>query len=123
MLFWFTQSGTARRGDGDAVSGKSYAQLLKLIQDLIATGTKISDATAGTPAIQIHHWISRAEYCLSLLEDKIPTALSDFRRIRQSFEFKVGEDEEPYSSESAYTPKDSDVLLDFSFEHLKRAND
>jgi DNA-binding XRE family transcriptional regulator len=107
----------------DAVSGKSYAQLLKLIQDLIATGNKISDANSGTPAVQIHDWISRAERYLLLLEDKLPTPVADFRRIRQTFEFKVGEDEEGSGSASAYRPKGSDVLLDFSFEHLKRAND
>jgi DNA-binding transcriptional regulator YiaG len=105
------------------VSGKSYAQLLKLIQDLIATGTKISDASAGTPSAQIHQWVTKVEYCLSLLEDKIPTAFSEFRHMRQSFEFKVGEDEEGSGSASAYRPEGTDVLLDFSFEHLKRAND
>lgn len=105
------------------MSGKSYAQLLKLIQDLIATGTKVSDASAGTPSPQIREWVNRADYCLSLLEDKIPTALSEFRRIRRSFEFKVGDDKEAFSSASAYRPDGSDVLLDFSFEHLMRAND
>jgi len=104
------------------VAGNSYTQLLKSIEDLIATGTKISDATAGTPAVQIHDWINRAEYYLSLLEDKLPTAVSDFRRIRQSFEFKVEEDEDGSSSASAYRPKGGDVLLDFSFEHLQQAN-
>lgn len=105
------------------MSGKSYAQLLKLIEDLIATGNNISDANAGTPSVQIHSWIGTAERCLLLLEDKVPTAVSDFRRIRQSFEFKVAEDEEASSSASAYRPKGGDSLLDFSFEHLKRAND
>jgi DNA-binding transcriptional regulator YiaG len=105
------------------VSGKSYAQLLKQIDDLIARGTKVSDASAGTPSAQIHDWVSRAEYCLSLLEDKIPTALSEFRRIRQSFEFNVDDDEEAFSSASAYRPEGGDVLLDFSFEHPGQAND
>jgi DNA-binding XRE family transcriptional regulator len=105
------------------VSGKSYVQLLKRIEDLIARGTKVSDASAGTPSAQIHDWVIEAEDCLSLLEDKIPTALSDFRRLRQSFEFKVDVDEEAFSSASAYRPEGADVLLDFSFEHLKRAND
>jgi DNA-binding transcriptional regulator YiaG len=105
------------------VSGKSYAQLLKTIEDLIATGTKVSDESAGTPSAQIHEWVSEAQICLSLLEDKVPTALSDFRRIRQSFEFKVDEEEEASSSASAYRPKGADVLQDFSFEHLARANE
>jgi DNA-binding XRE family transcriptional regulator len=118
-----TQSGTARRCDGDAMSGKSYAELLKAIQDLIATGAKISDASAGAPSAQIHQWVSKAAYCLSLLEDKIPTAVSDFRNIRQSFEFKVDDDKEALTSASAYRDGESDVLLDFSFEHLKQAND
>lgn len=105
------------------VSGKSYAQLLKEIQDLIVTGTKVSDVNAGTPSAQILQWVSKAGYCLSLLEDKIPTAFSDFRHIRQSLEFKVDEEEEGSGSASAYRPEDTDVLLDFNFEHLKRAND
>jgi DNA-binding transcriptional regulator YiaG len=104
------------------VSGKSYSQLLKLIEDLIARGTKVSDASAGTPPAQIHDWVSRSEYCLSLLEDKIPTAVSDFRRTRQSFEFKVDIDDEASTSASAYRPEGADVLLDFSFEHLGQAN-
>ncbi len=104
------------------MSGKSYAQLLKLIEDLIARGTKVSDASAGTPWAQIHDWVSRVEDCLSLLEDKLPTALSEFRRIRQSFEFKVDNEKEAFSSASAYRPEGADVLLDFSFEHLGRAN-
>jgi DNA-binding XRE family transcriptional regulator len=105
------------------VSGKSYARLAKTIQDLIVTGNKISDANAGTPSVQIHDWVRTAERCLLLLEDKLPTVVSDFRRIRQSFEFKVAEDEEASSSASAYRPKGGDVLLDFSFEHLKQAKD
>jgi hypothetical protein len=105
------------------VSGKSYAQLLKRIEDLIARGTKVSDASAGTPSAQIHDWVSRVENCLSLLEDKIPTALSEFRRIRQSFESKVNEEKEASSSASAYRPEGTDTLLDFKFEHLARAND
>jgi DNA-binding XRE family transcriptional regulator len=104
------------------VSGKSYAQLLKLIEDLIARGTKVSDPSAGTASAQIHDWVSKVECCLSLLEDKIPTALSDFRRIRQSFEFKVDDWEEASSSASAYRPEGADVLLDFNFKHLGRAN-
>jgi DNA-binding transcriptional regulator YiaG len=123
MLFWFTPIGNVRRGDGDAVSVKSYAQLLKVIQDLIATGNKISDPTAGTPSAEIRDWVSKAGHCLLFLEDKLPTPLSDFRHLRQSFEFKVAADEEDFSSKSAYRPEGSDVLLDFSFEHLKRAND
>jgi hypothetical protein len=103
------------------VSGKSYAQLLKTIEDVIATGTKVSDTSAGTPSAQIHEWVNRADHCLSLLEDKIPTALSEFRRIRQSFESKVNDEEEAFSSASAYRPKGADVLQDFSFEHLRRA--
>ena len=43
--------------------------------------------------------------------------------MRQSLEFKVDEEEEGSGSESAYRPKGADVLLDFNFEHLKRAND
>lgn len=43
--------------------------------------------------------------------------------MRQSLEFKVDEEEEGSSSASAYRPKGTDVLLDFNFEHLKRAND
>ena len=43
--------------------------------------------------------------------------------MRQSLEFKVDEEEEGSGSASAYRPKDADVLLDFNFEHLKRAND
>lgn len=105
------------------MAGESYAQLLKAIQDLIETGTKISDATAGTPWAQIHQWISKTEYCLLLLEDKMPTAFSDFRRVRLSLEFKVDEEEEGASSASAYRPEGADVLLDFNFEHLKRIND
>ena len=105
------------------MSGTSYAELLKVIQDLIATGTKVSDASAGTPSDQIHKWLSKAEYCLSLLEDKMPTAFSEFRHMRQSLEFKVDEEEEGSGSGSAYRPKGTDVLLDFNFEHLKRAND
>jgi DNA-binding transcriptional regulator YiaG len=104
------------------VSGKSYAQLLKLIEDLIARGTKVSDPNAATRSAEILDWTSRVEYCLSLLEDKIPTALSDFRRIRQGFEFKVDEEGDDSSSASAYRPAGSDVLLDFSFEHLGQAN-
>src|SRR5437879_11883125 len=98
MLFWFTQSVTVRRGDGDAVSGKSYAQLLKVIQDLIATGNKISDRTAGTPSAEIRDWVSKAAHCLLLLEDTLPTPVSDFRHLRQSFKFKVATDEEESSS-------------------------
>lgn len=105
------------------MSGKSYAQLLKLIEDLIARGAKVSDPNAGTPSAQVLNWISTVEYCLSLLEDKIPTAHSDFRRIRQSFEFKVDDSKEAFSSASAYRPEGAEVLLDFSFEHLARAND
>jgi len=101
------------------VSGKSYV-LLKRIEDLIARGTKVSDVSAGTPSAQIHDWVDRADSCLRLLEDD-PTSLSDFRRIRQSFEFKVDVDEEAFSA-SAYRPEGADVLLDFSFEHLRRAN-
>src|SRR5204862_1186372 len=41
----------------------------------------------------------------------------------QSLEFKVDEEEEGSGSASAYRPKDADVLLDFNFENLKRAND
>jgi DNA-binding XRE family transcriptional regulator len=62
------------------------------------------------------------EYCLSLLEDKIPTALSEFRRIRQSFEFKVDDEKEAFSSASAYRPEGANVLLDFRFDRLGRAN-
>ncbi|MDT8071034.1 MAG: helix-turn-helix transcriptional regulator [Terriglobia bacterium] len=105
------------------MSGKSYAQLLKEIEHLIAAGSKISDGSAGTSSAQIHDWIGRAEYCLSLLEDKIPAAVSEFRRIRQGFEFKVDDYEEASSSASAYRPDGTDVLLDFRFEHLARAND
>jgi DNA-binding transcriptional regulator YiaG len=105
------------------LSVKSYPQLLKVIQDLIATGNKISDPTAGTPSAEIHIWVSKVGQCLLLLEDKLPTPLSDFQHLRQSFEFKVDDDEEASSSASAYRPDRSDVLLDFSFEHLRRAND
>lgn len=104
------------------MSVNSYAQLLKMIEDLIDRGTRVSDPSAGTPSAQILDWVSRVEYCLSLLEDKIPTALSEFRRIRQSFEFKVDDGEEAFSSASAYRPEGADVLLDFSFEYLERAN-
>jgi DNA-binding transcriptional regulator YiaG len=96
---------------------------LKAIQDLIATGTKVSDANAGTPSAQIHQWVSKAGSCLSLLEDKIPTAFAEFRHLRQSLEFKLDEEEEGSGSASAYRPKGTDVLVDFNFEHLKRAND
>jgi DNA-binding transcriptional regulator YiaG len=126
VLFWFTKTANqerAKRADGDAVSGKSYEQLLKRIQDLIVKGNKISDANAGIPSVEIHEWASAAEYCVLLLEDRLPTAVSDFRRIREGFEFKVTEEEEASSSASAYRHEGSDVLLDFSFEHLKRAND
>jgi DNA-binding XRE family transcriptional regulator len=102
--------------------GKSYAQLLKLIEDLIATGATVSDPSAGTPSAEIHQWIENAEDCLSLLEDNNPKVVSEFRRLRQKFEFKIEDDEGDPGSASAYRPKGTDVLLDFSFEHLKQAN-
>lgn len=101
------------------MSGKSYAQLLK---NLIAKGAIVSDASARTSSAQIHDWIKNAEDCLWLLADKIPTAVSEFRRLRQKFEFKVEDDEGDFSSASAYRPEGTDVLLDFSFKHLKQAN-
>ena len=100
---------------------KSYAKLLKKLQELIARGTQVSDVTAGTPSAQIREWINRAEYCLSLLEDKIPTAVADFQRLRRSFEFKAEDNEEYITSESAYRPEGADVLLDFNFECLGEA--
>jgi DNA-binding XRE family transcriptional regulator len=105
------------------MSGKSYAQLLKLIEGLITTGARLSDPSTGTPSAKIHHWIKNAEDCLSLLEEKIPTEVSEFRRLRQKFEFKVEDYEEDSVSASAYRPEGTDVLLDFSFEHLKQATD
>jgi hypothetical protein len=110
----------------------TYAQLHQRLQDLIARGAKVADATAGTPAAQIHDWINKAQLCLLLLEDKMPTLLADFRRMQPNFEFKVDEDEEAGSSNSAYRPswidqrtglKDgADVLLDFRFDLLDQAN-
>jgi hypothetical protein len=131
------------------VSGRSYAQLYQRLQDLIARGTKVADGLAGTPGAQIHDWINEAENCLLLLEDKMPTLLSDFRRI-PSFEFKVDDDRkvdydaeadddhevdddrEVLRSESAYRPhrtnprtgrtEVADVLVDFKFEYHPRKN-
>lgn len=113
------------------MSGRSYPQLYQQLQDLIARGTKVADATAGTPAAEIHDWIKEAQYCLALLEDKIPSALSDFKRLRENFEFKVDEDGDIPASASAYNPRqtdpstgqnyDVDVLLDFRFENLAEA--
>lgn len=118
---------------GEAVSGKSYAQLYQRLQDLIAQGAKVADAGAGTPATEIHQWIIGAHNCLALLEDRIPTALADFRRIRECVEFKVNEGEEALSSKSAYEPEVTnpdtgevgiaDVLLDFRFDCLGQLND
>ena len=109
-----------------------HAQLQQRLQDLVGRGTKIVDESAGMPAAQIHDWVNEAEDCLSLLEDKMPTALSEFRRIRRSFEFKVDDFDEASSSKSAYRPEwidrrtglaeGSDVLLDFRFEYLEQAN-
>jgi DNA-binding XRE family transcriptional regulator len=124
MLFWFIP---IRNPQDEAMETrmpiKSYAELLKVIQDLIATGNKIADPTAGTPWAEIHVWVSKVGQCLLLLEDKLPTPLSDFRHLRQSFEFKVDDEEESSASASAYRPKGTDVLLDFNFENLKRANE
>jgi DNA-binding XRE family transcriptional regulator len=105
------------------VPGISYTQLHQRLQTLITLGTKVADAGAGTPAAQIHQWIDEAQDCLLLLEDKIPTALSDFRGVGQRFEFRVDDDDEDSSSESAYRPDGADVLWDFRFEYLGQAND
>jgi DNA-binding XRE family transcriptional regulator len=123
---------SAGKASGEAVSHKTYAQLHQRLQELIARGTKVADAGAGTPAAEIHEWISGAQYCLALLEDKIPTALADFRRIRESVEFQVREGEEAFSSKSAYNPETTnpytgeaeraDVLLDFRFDYLGQIN-
>lgn len=104
------------------MSGRSYAQLHQRLQDLIAQGANVAAAEAGTPAAEIHEWMNAVHYCLALIEDKIPTALSDFRHLRNNFEFRVNEDEEPGSSESAYRPDGADVLLDFRFEYIEQAN-
>jgi DNA-binding transcriptional regulator YiaG len=116
---------------GEAVSDKSYARLHKRLQELIAIGKKVANITAGTPEAQIHKWIKEAEECLSLLEDK--TALSDFRHIQQRSEFQVDDGDEDSSSLGAYRPSwidqrtglmhGADVLLDFRFDQLAKAND
>jgi DNA-binding XRE family transcriptional regulator len=115
----------------EAVSGKSYAHLYQRLQDLIAQGAKVADAEAGTPATEIHQWISGGRYCLGFLEDKIPTAVADFHRIRGCVEFKVNDGEEAFSSKSAYehvvTNPDTGegiagVLLDFRFDYLGQLN-
>ncbi len=87
------------------MSDKSYAQLHQRLQDLIARGTKVAHAGACTPAVEIHDWINRAQYCIALLEDRIPTAVTDFRRVLQSVEFKVNEgDDKAINSKSAFRP-------------------
>jgi hypothetical protein len=105
-----------------------YAELHKRIQDLIVRGKKVANAKAGTPAARIHRWIRDAVECLSRLEDE--TALSDFRHIQQSqgrftppFEFKVDDDDKADCSRSAYRHDEADVLLDFRFDQLAKAND
>ncbi len=105
------------------MSGKSYAQLHQRLQDLINQGTKVADSATETPAAQIHQWSREAEACLLLVQGLIPTALAEFRLVRQSFEFKVHDDDEGSSSESAYRPEGADVLLDFRFGYLARANE
>lgn len=57
---------------------------------------------------------------MGLLEDKIPTAVSDFRRFLNGSEFKI--DDEDDHSASAYRLDEIDVLIDFNFELLRRAN-
>ncbi|HEX3821677.1 MAG TPA: hypothetical protein VHW45_15190, partial [Candidatus Sulfotelmatobacter sp.] len=102
------------------MSGKSYPQLHQRIRDLIAQGSKVCDEEAGTRGAQIHQWLSESRYCLAFLDDKIPTALSDFQRVRQDCVFKLADDEEALASESAYRD-DGDVLWDFRFEKLQQA--
>lgn len=82
--------------------------------------------------MEIHNWISAAQYCLGLLEDRIPSAVADFRRLREVLEFPVPDGEEDASSKSAYVPEvvdrdtgipmDAGVLLDFRFDHLAQMN-
>lgn len=102
------------------VSGSSYRQLHRQLQDLIIRGAKVADATAGTPEPEIHDWIEQARSCLILLKDKIPTEFSYFEQFRQSLEFKVKD--EASASKSAYVPEGMDERVDFRFENLLQVN-
>jgi len=105
------------------LSSKTYEHLHARLTDLISEGEKIADRASGTPAAAIHEWASAAEYYLGFLEDKVPAAVSEFRRLRKNFEFRVEDDEESTMSPSGYRHERADVLLDFDFEMLNRANE
>jgi hypothetical protein len=107
-----------------------YRQLHRQIQDLI---TNVPDERTGTPPEQIYDWKSEAQDCLSLLEDKMPTALSDFRGIWPGFEFIVDDDPGACPSKSAYRPTwinpltgaaegTMEELVDFRFKYLVQAS-
>lgn len=101
---------------------KTYEHLHARLTDLIAEGEKIADEASGTPADGIHEWVNRAGYCLGLLEDKIPTAVAEFRNLRANFEFTVADEDQDTMSPSGYRDDEADVLRDFNFEVLKQAN-
>jgi DNA-binding XRE family transcriptional regulator len=97
----------------------------------------VADAEAGTPAADIHKWLSEADYCLLFLEDRMPTPISNFRRLRQNCERKVANPERKFpdrdwerkvthdelpASKSAYTPDEIDGLVDFRFGNLEQIN-
>lgn len=112
------------------MSSRSYVPLFRQLKDLIARSVNVCDSDAGTKATQINEWVTEAHGCLVLLEDKMPTALADFRRIRAKLEFRVDEDAEHLASRSAYRPEwideltgrteGADVLLDFDFGRLEQ---
>ena len=120
------------REQSNTMSSNSYKHLREQLQDLIAKGKEISSREAGSQSEQIHEWVERAHDCLSLLETHVPTALSDFRKLREAFEFKVQVGEEYDCSNSAYNPSWidpvtgvqcwADVLIDFRFDRLAHAN-
>lgn len=115
------------------MSGKSYARLYKRLKRLIAQGTKVADEKAGTPAAEIHKWMEEALVCLLFLEREIPTAVEDFKHIRESYEYWVEEEyEEASFSKSAYRPEfldpsrdvwvEGEAWKDFRFDYLAQAN-
>lgn len=105
---------------GETVPATPYGQIHKRLHDLIIRGTKVADATAGTPPEEIHDWIDQAQTCLGMLKDRMPKEFSDFKTILGRLEFRVTDEQS--ASKSSYVPDDGDDLADFRFEDLRQLN-
>lgn len=106
-----------------SMPGKSYSRLYIKLQEVITRGASVADRTAGMRWIEIHDWLNQGRYCLAFVEDRIPTAVSDFDHIRRNVEYKFDGNREDDSSDSAHRIEGTDILLDFNFELLQKALD